>query len=139
MWTLIKSGISAVFPPAGLALKFGPYAIIAALAAFIMFQHVELQRDAAQIAGASAKCANTQAQAAATVTAASNAEADKQRVSLDASTAALQTATTASQIAGEATLQTITLTAPQPGQDAPIAPVLAAAIAALRSQHGGTP
>lgn len=135
MWTIIKSAIGAAFPPAGLALKFGPYAIIVALVAFIMFQRVELQRDAAIIAGDSARCANSQTQAAATVTAASTAEADKQRISLDAATTALATATTATQTAGAVELQTITAATPQPGQDAPIAPVLAQAINALR----GTP
>ena len=114
-------------------------AILAALVAgWLYVTHLQSELHAANetIAADSAKCANTQLASAAKVNAAAQSAIDGQRISLDAAQAGLQTASTASQAQGAASIATITLQATQPGQDAPLAPVYLNMLAQVRAAQG---
>jgi hypothetical protein len=120
-----------------MAWKIGPYVLIAALAAFLLFQRVELQRDAQAIRADAATCASERQADAAKLDAAADLAVAQQRAALDAANAALAKASQAAATAGATLRAQLAAQALQPGQDGAIAPVLQAALAGLRAEHGG--
>ena len=108
--------------------------LAAALGLWLYVSRLQSELHGAQetIAADSAKCALTQAAAAATINTATQAVIDGQRINLDAAQAQLQESTVASQSAGAAIIATVQAQTPQPGQDGVIPPVLVNAINSLR-------
>ncbi len=131
--------VTGLVPGLGIALKVGPWVVIALLAAFAWYQHTELQRDAETIRADAATCAAERAADANKLTAAADAQIAAQRSALNAAQAALSQATQAAQVAGASIRQGIAVQATQAGQDGPLAPVFQSALAGLRAQFGGTP
>jgi hypothetical protein len=139
MLKTIMSGLSAAVPQLGIALKVGPYIVIALLAGFALLQHSELAASKAQTAyeaGQVMVAQQTCKQEAATQAAAEDAASTKaiQEAQAAANTAEAQLmslrTTSASSQAAAATLLANTYTeidqaAAKPGQDGPIPPVLA--------------
>ncbi len=146
LWGLIKGGASALVPGAGVAMKLGPWVIVAVLVGVVMIEHAELGRDQAQIATAQAqtrtaetqtaqavdRCQKEAAVQAASESAASAAAVAQAQATANASTFQLmnqrQAATAAGVQQAKAAADTnsqIDRQAAQPGQDGPIPPVLA--------------
>jgi hypothetical protein len=122
-------------------IGLGAAALVLAIGVWMYIGRLDARLAAANatISAESAKCAETQLAAAATVNTAAQAVIDGQRVNLDAAQGTLAQASAVSRAAGATTVATITVNAAQPGQDAPIAPVLQTALAGLRAAHGDTP
>ena len=118
---LAKIGIAAAI----LAVALGLWLYVSRLQS-------ELHAANETIAADSAKCALTQATAAATINTTTQAVIDGQRINLDTAQNTLQIATVASQSAGAATIATVQAQATQPGQDGVIPPVLVQAVNSLR-------
>ncbi len=127
------TAIGFVVPGAGAAFKFGPWILAGLLFAFIMYQRVELQRDAATISGDSTRCSNTQLSTDAKLNSTASVAISAQHAKLDTAEANLQPAATASQVQGATALAQVHQQATQPGYDGPIPPVLVNALAAMRS------
>ena len=118
---LAKIGIAAAI----LAVALGLWLYVSRLQS-------ELHGAQETIAADSAKCALTQAAAAATINTATQAVIDGQRINLDTAQNTLMTASVAAQTAGAATIATVDAQATEPGQDGVIPPVLVQAVNSLR-------
>lgn len=118
-------------------LKIGIAAAIlaACLGAWLYVTRLQSELHAAQNAAllAPLKCANTQLSAAASVNATTQADVNGQRISLDTAQAGLQSATTASQVAGAGITATVAAQAAQPGYDGPVPMVLVNAVNGLEA------
>lgn len=138
MLKLIGGVVGAVVPQLGLAVKFGPYIVIAALGAFAVYQHSEIATaraqtalEAGRVTQAVQQCQAEASQEASKESAAAVAQIQAAQEAADAATAQLLVQRRQADQALQASVQAlaaqnteIDTQAARAGQDGPVPPVL---------------